>query len=44
MKAHQLTTVIVNEPGRLSADRNRFKRMSRVLFASDLSPTGSRTG
>lgn len=44
MKTHQLTTAIVNEPGKLPADRKKSKRMPRVLFASDISATGSRTG
>lgn len=43
-KTHQFTTVIVKQPGRFPADCNKFNRMPIVLFASDMSTTGSRTG
>jgi hypothetical protein len=44
MKSHQLITVIVNEPGRPLDKGNKFNRLARVLSASDISITGSRTG
>lgn len=44
MSTHPLTTAIVTEPGRLLDDRNKFNRMPRVLFASDISMYGSRIG
>lgn len=43
-KTHQLTMVIVTETGRLLADCNMPNKMKRVLFACDVSATGSKIG
>lgn len=44
VKTHQLTTVIVKQPERLLADCNNVSRTPIILFASDMSEAGSRTG
>lgn len=43
-RTHQLTTVIITEPGRLQADCNKSIKVPSILFASDVSETGSRKG
>lgn len=39
-----MTTAIVTGPGRLLADCNKSNRVASILFASDISATGSKNG